>query len=176
MTSQLQSNAVRVATREPNGFAPGGWTRASDGVVVVVVMVVPLVVPLSAARDVVVMMVRMRDARILAEHERLDRHGDSERGHTHATQVDVVEVPERDAVERQHVGCDGTLLFQQRTDGLCDVAVENQENRPSRRDRSRQRVNDATRESHQSGVCRSAAPAKRERDFRVALDEVERSK
>src|SRR5262245_57212688 len=111
---------------------------ASDVVVMVVVMVVPLVMPLSAARDVVVMMVRMRDARILAEHERLDRDGDGERRHTHATQVDVVEVPERDAVERQHVGCDGTLLFQQRTDGLCDIAVENQEYGPGRRNRSRQ--------------------------------------
>ena len=86
MTSQLQSNAVWVAHREPDGFAPL-WTMAASGVVVVVVVMgVPLVV-------VVMMMLLMRDSRILAEHERLDRHGHGEGRHTHAAQIDVVEVP-----------------------------------------------------------------------------------
>jgi hypothetical protein len=68
MTSQLQSNALRSATREPLGLAPLR-TSASGVVVVVVVMVVPLVMPLGAARGVVVMMMLMRDSRILTEHE-----------------------------------------------------------------------------------------------------------
>ena len=80
MTTQLQSNVVRLDTREPKGFAPR-WTKASD---VVVVMVVPLVV---------MMMMLMWDPRILAENERLDRHRNGERRHTHAAQIDVVEVP-----------------------------------------------------------------------------------
>jgi hypothetical protein len=66
MTSQLQSMA-RVGAN-------------SD----VVVMVMSLVM---------VMMMLMWNPRILAEHERLDRHGHGEGRHTHAAQIDVVEVP-----------------------------------------------------------------------------------
>ena len=91
MTSQLQSNGVRVAAREPEGFAPRR-TMASDVVVVVVVMVMPLVVPLDVARGVMMVML-MRNPRILTENERLDRHRDGEGRHTHATEIDVVEVP-----------------------------------------------------------------------------------
>ena len=59
MTTQLQSNAFRSATREPLGLAPL-WTSASGVVVVVVVMVMSLVM---------VMMMLMWNPRILAEHE-----------------------------------------------------------------------------------------------------------
>jgi hypothetical protein len=45
-------------------------------------------------------------ARILAEEQRLDRDRHGERRHAHAAQVDVVEVPERDAVDHQHFGGD----------------------------------------------------------------------
>src|SRR4030095_15611549 len=69
MTSQLQSNALRSATREPLGLAPLRTSASGVVVVVVVVMVVPLVMPLGAARGVVVMMMLMRDSRILAKHE-----------------------------------------------------------------------------------------------------------
>ena len=77
MTTQLQSN------RESARLAPL-WLRTS-GVVVVVVMVT-LVMPLAVALGMVVVLVMMfmRYARILAEDERLDRHRNRKRRHTHA--------------------------------------------------------------------------------------------
>jgi len=72
MTTQLQSNAFRSATREPLGLAPL-WTSASGLVVVVVVMVtlalVIVMMRVLVVSVVVVTMMLVRDSRILAEHE-----------------------------------------------------------------------------------------------------------
>ena len=72
MTTRLQSNAFRSATREPLGLAPL-WTSASGVVVVVVVVMVTLalviVMGVLVVSVVVVMMMLVRDSRILAEHE-----------------------------------------------------------------------------------------------------------
>src|SRR5262245_24194854 len=123
MTIQLQSK------REPAWLALL-WLRTS-GVVVVVVMVT-LMMPLDAARGMVVVMVMvlMRYPRILAEHQRLDRDRNRKGRHTHPTQIDIVEIPQRDAVQRQDLGCDRAFLLEKRTDRLRDVAIENQEYGP----------------------------------------------
>jgi len=73
MTTLLQSNAFRSATREPLGLAPLR-TSASGVVVVVVVVMVTLALVIVMMRVlvvsvVVVMMMLVRDSRILAEHE-----------------------------------------------------------------------------------------------------------
>ena len=49
----------------------------------------------------VVMMMRMRNPWILAKDQRFDRHRHRERRHADAPEIDVVEIPERDPVERQ---------------------------------------------------------------------------
>jgi hypothetical protein len=61
--------------------------------VIVVLMAVFSVVIVVVMFVMMVMMMLVRDARVFAEDERLDRHRHRERRHPHAPQVDVVEVP-----------------------------------------------------------------------------------
>src|SRR5258705_4514924 len=138
ITIHFQSN------REPRGLAP---LRPRTSVVVVVVVMVPLVLMFVVVLMVmvVVMLMRVRNPRVLAEDQRLDRHGHGERRHPEAPEIDVVEVPQRDAVEREHLRRDAQLLLQQRADRLRDVAVENDEERLGPGNRYRQRLRDAAR-------------------------------
>src|SRR5438105_2374055 len=113
---------------------------------VMIVIVVLTVVMIVAARLCVVVRVvawtALRTARVLAEHERLDRHRHRVRRHAHAAEVDVVEVPEDDAVDREHFRGDAPLVLEERADRLRDVAVEDEHQRlrssaaPSLRPRS----------------------------------------
>src|SRR6267378_2025086 len=121
ITIHFQSN------RERRGLAP--LRPRTSVVVVVVVVMVPLVLMWVVVMMVivVVMMMRVRNPRVLAEDQRLDRHGHGERRHPDAPEIDVVEVPQRDAVEREHLRRDAQFLLQQRADRLRDIGVENDE-------------------------------------------------
>src|SRR5689334_2041573 len=100
--------------------------RSARVVFVTVSMVVMSVVVIVIVRMRMSVRAPLRPARILTEDERLDRHRDRERRHAHAPQVDVVEIPERDAVDHEHVGGDGPLVLQQRAQRLRHVAVEHE--------------------------------------------------
>src|ERR1700751_1273357 len=67
-------------------------------------MIVPMTVCVIMLMVIIVMMdalARPRSARIFAEHQRLDRHRHRVGRHADAAEVDVVEVPQHDAVDDQ---------------------------------------------------------------------------
>src|SRR3954467_6454667 len=76
-------------------------SSAAAGVSMAVVVMVMAGAVLVVMAVVLALGARARAARILAEHEGLDRDGHRVRRHSHATQVHVVEVPERDAVDHE---------------------------------------------------------------------------
>src|SRR3954469_17605468 len=112
-------------------------------------------------------------ARGLAEDERLDGHRHRMRGHADAAEVDVVEIPQRDAVDHQHFAAQPEVLLEDRADGVPDVAVEDEIDRLSLLARARQRGFDGARKGREALVLRHAAPAKGERNLVLALGEVE---
>src|SRR5262249_46353469 len=88
-----------------------------------VVMVVMMMIVVVVAPVVVMMVGGVRHGRIGAEDERLDRHRNGERRHPHAAEIDVVEVPQGNAVQYQHLRGNRQLVFQDRSERLRDVAV-----------------------------------------------------
>ena len=136
--------------------------------VAVIVRVIVVVIVCVIVRVMVVW-----HARILTEDKRLYHHRNGEGRHAHAAEVDVVEVPERDPVEHQHLGRDAELVFEERAQRLGDVGVQNHEQGLSLGQRARQRLDDAAGESGKTSVGRRSAPVERDRHVRVALDEIE---
>src|SRR5882672_9595221 len=63
-------------------------------------------------------------ARVLAEHQRLDRDRHGLRGHADAPEIDVVEVPQDYAVDDEDLALDADLVPQDRAQGLSDVTVD----------------------------------------------------
>src|SRR5690242_16729027 len=117
--------------------------------------------------------VLVRHARVLGEHQRLDRHGHRVRRHADAPEVDVVEVAQRNAVDDQQLGGDAHVLLEDAAERLRDVAVEDEVNRFFPTDGSLQALAYATRESRYAFERWLAAPAQRQRDLRLPLLEVE---
>src|ERR1700722_132312 len=87
---------------------------------IVMMMVVPVVVMAMLMRMGIVMfmimvmqpLARPRAARVLAEDERLDRHRHGVGRHADAAEVDVVEVPQHDAVDDEKLAGDAELVAQ----------------------------------------------------------------
>ena len=132
---------------------------------VAVLVVVAMLVPRIGALP--------RTARVFAEDQRLDRHRHRVRRHAHAPEVHVVEIPERDAVDHQHLGGHGPLFLQERAKRMRDVAVEHEEDGLRIEQRHGERLDDAARERGKAPVGGRALPAERERHFRLALLQVE---
>ena len=140
----------------------------------IVIMTVAMAVTMRMAVMMGVQMrLTLRQPRIFAEHQRLDRHRHGERRHAHTTEVDVVEVPERDAVEDQHLGGNADLFLEQGAKAERDVGVHDDEERPALRDRVGECLHDPACEPVQPRERRHAGPAKGERHLGVALDDVE---
>src|SRR4026208_958255 len=112
-------------------------------------------------------------ARVLAEHQRLYRHRHRARGHADATEVDIVEIAQRDAVEHQQLGADRPILLHDATHGLRYVTVEDQVDRAAAADGALERERHGARERGDALVRRLAAPAEGEREFGVALFYIE---
>src|SRR5215467_13585682 len=99
--------------------------------VIVVMMPVPVIM---AVRMVMIMpvpvlmmmnaLVRAAAARILAEQQRLDRHRHGVGRHADAAEIDVVEIAQHDAIDRQYLALDQKFFAQDRAERLRDVAVE----------------------------------------------------
>jgi hypothetical protein len=68
----------------------------------------------------------MRYARVGGKYQRLDRDGHREGWHSHATQVDVIEVPQRDPVEHEYLGGYVELVLQNRAERLCDICIQDE--------------------------------------------------
>ena len=123
---------------------------------------------------VTLVMVPVRYPRILAEDEGLDGHRHRVRRHADAAQIDEVEVTQRDAVDHQDLRADAPLFLEERAEGLRDVAIENDVEGFSPFDRTGKAKRDRARECRHALERRRPAPAKRQRDLGIALDDVER--
>src|SRR6185312_13458898 len=101
------------------------WVSLPRGMMMMVVMARAVLVAVAMVVAVRVA-AHARAARVLAEHQRLDGDGHGVRGHAHAAEVDVVEIPERHAVDHQHLGGEAPLFLEERAQRMRDVAVEHQ--------------------------------------------------
>ena len=118
-------------------------------------------------------MMRVRDSRIGREDERLDRHRHRKRRHAHAAEIDVVEVPQPDAVEHEHLGGDLEFFLEDAAKCLRDVAVDDDEERLAGSDRPRHRIDDAASQRGEPWIRRFAGPAEGNRDLDLPVDEIE---
>src|SRR6266568_4500916 len=93
--------------------------------VIMVVMTVTMAVIVRTIM-VVVMDALMRPAalRAFAEDERLDRDWHGVGGHADAAEIDVVEVAQHHAVDREDLALDQQLLAQNRAKRLRDITIE----------------------------------------------------
>src|SRR5882672_5055274 len=112
-------------------------------------------------------------ARVLAEHQRLDRDRHGLRGHADAPEIDVIEVPQDYAVDDEDLALDADLVAQDRAQGLSDVAVDHNVYRRALREGVLQPARYPGRERGDALVRRRALPAQRERGLGLALDQVE---
>ena len=128
----------------------------------------------GAIRSLVLVLQRV-SPRICLEYEGLDRHGHGVRRIPDPTQVHIVEIPQRDAVDREDLRFQRELVLQKRAQRLRDVAVEDQIDRLRLLDCSGKGAHDAIGERGQPLIGRKAAPAKRHRDLGLAFDDIEAS-
>ena len=112
---------------------------------VVIVTVTVMVMMMRAVLVVVDALMRAAAARVLAEQQRLDgdRHGVGR--HADTAEIDVIEIAQHDAVDRQNLALDQKLLAQDRTQGLRDIAVEHEIDRLAPLDRACEAVANAAR-------------------------------
>src|SRR6516165_500896 len=94
----------------------------------------------------------MWPARILIEYKRFDRHRNGVGRKSDATEIDIVEVPEHDAVDHQQLVLDRELVAQDRSQGLGDVTVEHQEQRTALDDVRSKAVSDTIRKRGKARV------------------------
>src|ERR1700716_1787365 len=99
-------------------------------VIMVVVMPVPMIVIMMVDT-----LVRAAAARVFAEQQRFDRDWHREGRHPDAAEIDVVEIAQHHAVDRQDLALDQELFPQDRPQRLRDVAVEHDVERPLALDR-----------------------------------------
>src|SRR5215510_12190063 len=109
---------------------------------VIMMMMMMTVAVVTMAVIMRMIMVVMMDAlvwtaalRAFAEHERLDGDRDGVGGHPDATEIDVVEVAQHHAVDRENLALDQELLAQDRAGRLRNIAIEHDVDRLSPLDR-----------------------------------------
>src|SRR5690348_6586657 len=147
--STARTRAAAAALARLLGRAPTMRMRVSVAMIMVVIMIMRMMMAMGMLMGmrvamlvlmvvIVVMMVqplaRARAARILAEHQRLDGHRHGVGGIADAAEVDVVEVPQHDAVDREKLALDVHLVTQDVAERLSDVAVEHDVDRLPARD------------------------------------------
>jgi len=102
-------------------------------VVMVVMMMAVIMVVMTVTMAVIMrmIMVVMMDAlvraaalRAFAEHERLDGDWYGVGGHPDAAEIDIVEVAQHHAVDRENLALDQKLLAQDRAERLGYIAIE----------------------------------------------------
>jgi hypothetical protein len=105
---------------------------------VIVAVIMPVIVAVVVTMMMVVVMVMQvrlsaRQSRIFTEHQRLDGHRHGHRRQADAAEVDIVEIPQHDAVDAEDFAFDVQLFAQDRAQRLRDVAVEHDVKRLSLR-------------------------------------------
>src|SRR5439155_25814203 len=114
-----------------------------------------------------------RGPRVLAEYQGLDGDGNGLRRHTNAPQVDVVEIPEDDTVDDEHVAVHAHFVAEDGAERLRDVPVDHDVQGHALRQGLRQSVTDTLGKSGDALVGRDSLPAQCERSLAFALDEIE---
>src|SRR6266581_7297768 len=153
------------------------YLSVSSGGTALFLAVVNVIVVMMMIMAVMTMGVRVgmtaRGARVLTEHQRLDRDGDGLRRHPDASEVDVVEIPQYDSVDDQDFAGDLHFIADYGAERLGDVAVEHDVQGFALRDRIGEPEADARRERRDALIRRRPLPAERERRVAFAFGEVE---
>src|SRR6266705_2700029 len=144
-------------------------------VVMVVVMMAVTMAVIMRMIMIVMMDALVRPAALWAftEHERLDRDWYGVGGHADAAEIDVVEVAQHHAVDREDLALDQQLLAQDRAECLRDIAIEHDVDGFSSLDRAGKPMPDAFRKGRNTLVRRRTLPAQRQRHIALAFDQVE---
>src|SRR6267143_1497518 len=112
-------------------------------------------------------------SRVLAEYQGFDGDGNGLRGHANAPQVDVIEIPEDDAVYDEDFAVDTHLVAENGPEGLRDVPVDHDVKRHALRDGVGEAAPDAQGKSRDALVGRTPLPAQCERRFAFTFDKIE---
>ena len=93
---------------------------------VVIVMMAMIMVMIMTMRMIVMMdaLMRAAAARILAEHERFDRDRHGIGRHADAAEIDIVEIPQHDAVDDEKIALDVKLVAKEMPERVRYVAVQ----------------------------------------------------
>src|SRR5438876_1312176 len=152
-------------------------------VMVVVMMAVIMVMVVMTVTMAVIMrmiMVVMMDALVrpaalwaFAEDERLDRDWYGVGGHANAAEIDVVEVAQHHAVDREDLALDQQLLAQDRAKRLRDITIEHDVDGFPSFDRVGEPMPDSFREGRNALIRRRSLPAQRQRHIALAFNQVE---
>src|SRR3989449_8159509 len=114
-----------------------------------------------------------RGPRVLAEYEGFDGDGNGLRGHANAPEVDVIEIPEDDAVYDEDFTVDAHFIAQDGPEGLRDVSVDHDVKRHALRDGVGEAAPDAQGKSRDALVGGTPLPAQRERRLAFTFDKIE---
>src|SRR5215204_4038867 len=115
-------------------------------IVIMVMMTVTMLMMVGMFLRVAVQMrLAARQPRVLAEHQRFDHYRHGHRRQPDAAEVDIIEVPEHDAIDTQDFALDIEFLAQDRAESLRHVAVEHDVERLLFRDGLRHSAHDALR-------------------------------
>src|SRR6516165_964064 len=107
----------------------------------------------------------MRMTRILAEHQRFDRDRNRVGRQPNASEIDVIEIPERYAIDHQELVRDLHLFAKDRAERLGDVAIKHDEQWLAGRDRLGEAGGNSLRERQNPLIGRRSVPAQREGDI-----------
>src|SRR5918994_1869337 len=144
-----------------------------------VVMIVVVAMSMTGAMVVIMMVDALagpRAARVLAEYQRLDGHRHSVRRHADSTEIDIVKIPQHDAVDHQDLAFHPLFFAQDRAQRLRDVAVQHDIQRLSLGEPFSHRALDAFGESGDPLIRGRAQPTESQRHFNAAvMSDVERS-
>src|SRR6516165_5478802 len=138
-----------------------------------VMMLTPMMM-LVIVRVMVDALRRPAAARVLAEQQRFDGHRHRIGRHADAPEIDVVEVPQHHAVDREDLAFDQKLLAQDCAQRLRDVAVEHDVERLPALDGGGKPVADAFGKGRDALIGRRSRPAQRQRHLALAFYEIER--
>src|SRR4051812_474168 len=150
----------------------------------VVVMVVIVMMVVMTVRVVIMamimIMIMMMDALMwsaalwaFAEDQRLDGDWYGVGRHADAAEIDIVEVAQHHAIDRQDLALDQKLLAQDRAERLGDIAIEHDVDRLSPLDRVGEPMPNAFREGRNAFIGRRPLPAQSESHLALAFDQVE---
>ena len=106
-------------------------------------VMMPLVVLMRVVMPMLMIMLAMvqplpraRTARVFAEHQRFDRDRHGIGRHADAAEIDIVEIPQHDAVDDEKIALNVELVAKEMPKSVCHVAVQHDVERCAQQDRA----------------------------------------